>query len=176
MYGELVSVIMPTHNSSRFLAASIESVLRQTYRNLELLIADDCPTDSTHDILESFAGADKRISVEFLTEHICQPIRKRQDWALFLNILKDCQICFCLQEPLAYYSFHRKGSVSSDKMTLIKYNVTVYETVFGYSKFKSWLYFIFLFLPSYFLKTLRVWADSRKFVANISQHQKERHW
>ena len=73
MYGELVSVIMPTHNSSRFLAASIESVLRQTYRNLELLIADDCSTDSTHDILESFAGADKRISVEFLTEHICQP-------------------------------------------------------------------------------------------------------
>lgn len=274
MYGELVSVIMPTHNSSRFLAASIESVLRQTYRNLELLIADDCSTDSTHDILESFAGADKRISVEFLTEHngpamsrnkcierakgryiafcdsddrwfpdklekqihhmdkhdcalcsssylICDEdgkimgvnyspsyltlremkrdnkigcltavydikrlghkyympaIRKRQDWALFLNILKDCQICFCLQEPLAYYSFHRKGSVSSDKMTLIKYNVTVYETVFGYSKFKSWLYFIFLFLPSYFLKTLRVWADSRKFVANISQHQKERHW
>ena len=41
MKQELVSVIMPTYNASKFLADSIESVLTQTYTNLELLITDD---------------------------------------------------------------------------------------------------------------------------------------
>ena len=92
-------------------------------------------------------------------------IRKRQDWALFLNILKDCQICFCLTEPLAYYRQHQ-NSVSSNKLSLIKYNVNVYETVFGYTKAKAFIYFLFVFLPTYFLKVSKRKADSKKFQIN----------
>ncbi len=43
----LVSVIMPTYNSGRFVAESIESILNQTYTHLELLITDDGSTDDT---------------------------------------------------------------------------------------------------------------------------------
>ena len=57
MYGELVSVILVTHNSSKFLSASVESILGQTYQNLELLITDDCSTDSTCDIISRSATA-----------------------------------------------------------------------------------------------------------------------
>lgn len=37
-----VSIIMPSYNAAKFIAASIQSVIGQTYRNWELLITDDC--------------------------------------------------------------------------------------------------------------------------------------
>lgn len=48
---ELVSVIMPSFNTGEYIAASIESVLAQTYSNWELLIVDDCSTDNTTEVI-----------------------------------------------------------------------------------------------------------------------------
>ena len=55
----LVSIIMPSWNTDRFIAESIQSVIDQTYTNWELLIVDDCSTDSTDEVVASFS--DKRI-------------------------------------------------------------------------------------------------------------------
>lgn len=261
MERELVSVIMPTYNASKYLADSIESILAQTYTNLELVITDDCSTDNTRIILEEYSRKDSRVKVEYLKENcgpgiarnksieraqgryiafcdcddrwflgklekqiahmtrkdcalcsssylICDEnnqvtgislspkhltlgmmkrdnkigcltaiydikrlghkfympaIRKRQDWALFLNIMKECQICFCVTEPLAYYR-QRQNSVSSNKLSLIKYNVDVYQTVFGYTKIRAYFHFLFSFLPTYFLKILKRKRDSRRYL------------
>jgi glycosyltransferase involved in cell wall biosynthesis len=90
-------------------------------------------------------------------------IRKRQDWALFLNILKECQICFCITEPLAYYR-QRVNSVSSNKFSLVKYNVNVYETVFGYTRLRAYLYFFLIFMPTYYAKVLKRDSDSKRYL------------
>lgn len=58
-----VSVIITTLNASKFLEQSIESVLNQTYSNLEILIADDCSSDNTRDIIDKYARNDSRIRV-----------------------------------------------------------------------------------------------------------------
>lgn len=266
MKQELVSVIMPTYNASKYLADSIESVLSQTYTHLELLITDDCSSDETQNILHKYAQKDPRVKVEYLKENcgpgiarnksieraqgryiafcdcddrwfpeklekqiahmtrkdcalcsssylICDEnnqvtginispkhltlgmmkrdnkigcltaiydikrlghkfympaIRKRQDWALFLNIMKECQICFCVTEPLAYYR-QRQNSVSSNKLSLIKYNVDVYQTVFGYTKIRAYLHFFFSFLPTYFLKILKRKRDSKRYLKENSK-------
>lgn len=265
MQQELVSVIMPTFNASKYLPDSIESILNQTYSNLELLITDDYSSDETRYILNQFAQKDARVKVEFLKGNygpgvarnksierakgryiafcdcddrwfpdklekqiahmtrkdcalcsssylICDEnnqitginispkyltlnamkkdnkigcltaiydiqrlghkfympaIRKRQDWALFLNILKECQICFCITEPLAYYR-QRSNSISSNKLSLVKYNVNVYETVFGYSKWKAYLYFFTHFIPTYYIKVWKRKIDSRKYLTMLS--------
>lgn len=55
-YG-LVSIVMPTWNCARFIGESIESVRRQSYRNWELLVVDDCSSDNTEEIVMSFGDS-----------------------------------------------------------------------------------------------------------------------
>lgn len=50
----LVSIIMPSWNTEKFIAESIRSVINQTYTNWELIIVDDCSTDHTDDVVASF--------------------------------------------------------------------------------------------------------------------------
>lgn len=52
-----ISVITPTFNDSDFIAETIQSILSQTYKNFELIIVDDCSTDSTKEIIKSFSDS-----------------------------------------------------------------------------------------------------------------------
>lgn len=262
MQNDLVSVIMPTFDSGLKLADSIDSILNQTYRNLELIITDDDSTDAeTLGILKSYCEKDERVNVlylevnkgpgyardrsierargryiafcdsddkwfpeklerqiAFMNEKRCalsytsyiiidnddretgiviappsmsfrklkldnqigclsaiydtkllgrkyyMPfIRKRQDWGLFLTILRDTgQNAYAIREPLAYYR-DTKGSVSSNKLSLIKYNIRIYEKVLGFSHLKAVLYFYFLFTPAHIRKLIKKYWDSFLF-------------
>ena len=261
MEQELVSVIMPTYNGEEFIAESIDSILNQTYKNLELLITDDNSTSQAFlDLLDSYAEKDNRIKIfhldknygpgvarnnsikkakgryiafcdsddcwvpkklekqiAFLNEKDCAlccssyffcdeknnicginktpkkitfsmykrdnkigcltaiydtkrlgkkyympKLRKRQDWALFMAMLKDCHVCYSIEEPLAYYRI-RTDSVSSNKLKLIKYNISVYQEILHYSSIKAHLYFIFLFIPTFCAKVIKRKYDSLKF-------------
>lgn len=62
MHRPLVSIITPTYNHSDYIAECIESVLRQTYTNWELIIVDDGSTDNTFEVARSFAEKDNRIT------------------------------------------------------------------------------------------------------------------
>ena len=60
MVDGLVSIIMPSWNTAKFIAESIQCVIDQTYQNWELLIVDDCSTDNTDEVVAPFL-ADTRI-------------------------------------------------------------------------------------------------------------------
>lgn len=57
---ELVSIIMPSYNTGRFISETIESVLAQSYSNWELIIVDDCSTDDTDEVVGQYL-TDERI-------------------------------------------------------------------------------------------------------------------
>ncbi len=59
----LVSVVLPVYNGERDLKKSIESVLGQSYKSLELILVNDGSTDSTLEIMENFAKHDSRIRI-----------------------------------------------------------------------------------------------------------------
>ncbi len=54
---KLVSIVLPTYNGESFLAEAIESCLNQTYKNLELIIVNDCSTDNTEEIIKSYSDS-----------------------------------------------------------------------------------------------------------------------
>ncbi|WP_294208410.1 glycosyltransferase family 2 protein [uncultured Chryseobacterium sp.] len=58
-----VSVIIPCYNVSRFLNEGLESIINQSYDNLEIICLNDCSTDDTLSILQEFAVEDNRIKI-----------------------------------------------------------------------------------------------------------------
>ena len=50
----MVTVIIPTYNSSKFIEKAIESVINQTYKDIEIIVVDDCSTDDTCQILQKY--------------------------------------------------------------------------------------------------------------------------
>ncbi len=249
---------MPSYNASKYIGESIDSILKQSYRNLELLITDDHSTDpETLELLQAYEKKDPRVRIFLLPENkgagyarnnsireargryiafcdsddrwfpeklqkqisymkqqkcclcfssylVCDAsglhkgiviapsqltltdlkhdnkigcltaiydtkpygkffmptIRKRQDWGLFLTIMQKCQVAYGMVEPLAFYRKTPEG-LSRKKFKLIDYNAKVYQHVFGYSVLKSYLYLLFIFLPTYFTKRAINW------IANI---------
>ncbi|VBB09405.1 nucleotide-diphospho-sugar transferases [Lucifera butyrica] len=236
---DLVSIITPLYNSEAFIAGTIESVRRQTYRHWEMLIIDDGSADNGPEIVEMVQRQEPRIRLfrlkdnwggavarnwgireakgryvafldsddlwhpeklgeqirfmqmnhypftfteydlinekgDLLNRRICCPetlnyaeqlkynhlgcltaiydacelgkvlmpeIRKRQDYALWLQILKKCGRGYGLQKSLAYYRL-RSHSVSANKLELIKWNWRLYREVEQFSRLKS-CYYVF---------------------------------
>jgi len=68
----LVSILMTAYNREKFIAEAIESVLASTYENFELIITDNCSTDSTTEIADGYAKQDPRIRVYKNKENIGQ--------------------------------------------------------------------------------------------------------
>lgn len=64
---KLVSVLIPAYNHEKYIEECINSVINQTYKNLEIFILDDCSTDNTAKIIKNFK--DKRIKKYFSKEN-----------------------------------------------------------------------------------------------------------
>lgn len=248
----LVSIITPSYNAEQYIGQMIESIIAQTYQDWELLITDDCSTDSSCAIIEQYAQQDSRIKlfrlernsgagvarnesikhargryiafcdsddwwlaeklqeqIDFMTRrqvqicyssyytcdeesnitglvasykeisynHIIKDdsigfltciydtaeigkvympsIRRRQDWALKIKLLQKHPMAYGIIKPLACYRV-RTGSLSSNKFRLVRYNVQVYRDILKYGAVRAWLMFLFVFLPNYVLKKIRL--------------------
>ncbi|MCR4032751.1 MULTISPECIES: glycosyltransferase family 2 protein [Flavobacterium] len=66
---DLVSILIPTYNTEKFIRSTIESVQNQTYTNWEMILVDDASTDKTVAIIEEFAQKDSRIKLFKLPEN-----------------------------------------------------------------------------------------------------------
>ena len=59
----LISIIVPVYNSEKYLSRCIESILAQSFRNLEIILIDDGSKDASSSICDSYAASDSRIKV-----------------------------------------------------------------------------------------------------------------
>ena len=66
----LVSIITPSFNSSKYIKETVDSVLRQTYENWELIIVDDGSKDSSVNIIQDLTNTDTRIKGFYFDKNI----------------------------------------------------------------------------------------------------------
>ena len=64
----LVSVVVPNYNYKRYLNLRIQSILQQTYQNIELILLDDASTDGSEEVLSDYQDHAK-VSHILLNEH-----------------------------------------------------------------------------------------------------------
>jgi glycosyltransferase involved in cell wall biosynthesis len=63
MTAPMISVITPVYNMEEFVGPAIQSVLDQTYGDFELLLIDDCSTDKSLEVMETYAARDDRVKI-----------------------------------------------------------------------------------------------------------------
>lgn len=249
-----VSIITPLYNSEQYIYQTIESVLKQTYQDWELILIDDASTDKTLIVVDQLIKENTKIKlikneknlgaaisrnkaikeaqgdyIAFLdADDVWKPkklklqlevmqlenvdvcfssyeqidasgkslnktvkalplltyskllksnyvgnltgiynakalgeiqtpnLRKRQDWLLWLEVIKRSKKpAVGIQESLAFYRV-RKDSMSSNKLNLLKHNYWVYKKGLGYSTLKSFYRMAIFLIEHFFIKQKQI--------------------
>ncbi|EAK1936862.1 glycosyltransferase family 2 protein [Campylobacter jejuni] len=63
MNNPLISIILPTYNVEKYIARALESCINQTFKDIEIIVVDDCGSDKSVDIAKEYASKDDRIKI-----------------------------------------------------------------------------------------------------------------
>ena len=88
-----VSIVVPAYNAQRYIGATLDSVLAQTFGDFEVIVVDDCSSDATTEVVEKVAAADARVRLVRLTKNRGAPAgprnvaigQSRGTWIAFLD-------------------------------------------------------------------------------------------
>ena len=67
---EQIDILLATYNGEKYLREQLDSILNQTYENIQLIISDDCSKDDTRNILKQYEEKDRRVKVYYQDENI----------------------------------------------------------------------------------------------------------
>lgn len=73
----LVSIVIPTYNRARYICDALDGLKKQTYKNIEVILIDDCSTDDTESAIEQWSKQNKGAFVDFI--YLKLP-RNRDEW------------------------------------------------------------------------------------------------
>ena len=146
MVDGLVSIIMPSWNTAKWIGESIESVINQTYSNWELIIVDDCSSDNTEEIVNRYS--DKRIRYIKNEKNLGAALTRNRaireahgEWIAFLDS-DDLWMPRKLEKQVAFMknnnydlSFHEYMKIDEDNNPLYIY-VSGPKTVNKYKIYK----------------------------------------
>ena len=88
----LVSVVTPFYNTSAYLAQCIESVLQQSFSNFEYILMDNCSTDGSREIAETYARRDPRIRLIQCSQFLAQIPNYNRALATISDCSRYCKI------------------------------------------------------------------------------------
>ena len=95
----LVSILITLYNGSNYVEQAIHCAINQTYKNIRIIISDDCSKDETSKILKQYEEKDERVIVEMaeyisdldIDEDICK--KKTDDCYMDIFMVNGCREC-----------------------------------------------------------------------------------
>lgn len=142
-----ISILLPVHNGGAYLAEAIESVLAQTFRSFELLVIDDCSTDGSAQLVQSYV--DDRIILITLDKQagICKALNCALDVARgkYLARMDADDICHVerLQKQVDYLESHPLVGICGTWVKRFGENQVsqLYKGPTGYKKIRAFTFF-----------------------------------
>jgi len=132
----LVSVVVITYNSSRFIIDTLESIKNQTYKNLELIISDDCSQDNTVEICQTWlsGNAHRFIRTKVVTSKVNTGITANMNRAysaangIWIKPIAgdDVLLINCIENNIAYVLKNRFAEIVFSKIQVLSNNDAVY--------------------------------------------------
>src|SRR5688572_6243825 len=113
-----LSVILPVYNQEKYIAKTIESILRQSFQDFELLILDDGSTDNSSQIIREYASKDQRIFPFFeknrgrceATNYLVS--RAKGEWCALLDA-DDLMLSDRLEKQISFHQNNTEIDASS---------------------------------------------------------------
>tara|TARA_B100000902_G_scaffold18326_1_gene21962 strand:- start:9659 stop:10408 length:750 start_codon:yes stop_codon:yes gene_type:complete len=121
---DLVSIITPSYNSSKFINECINSVISQTYINWEMIIVDDCSTDNSRKKILELSKSDNRIKFIELKDNIGPALSRNEA----LNLSKGKYIAF-LDSDDVWKSDKLEKQINFMKSKNIGFSFTAYQPI-----------------------------------------------
>lgn len=111
----MVSVIVPVYNKKEYLGACIDSILGQSYRNLELVLVDDASTDGSGEICDAYGDKDSRVKV-IRQENggptsACVTGMREASGDYYMFVDSDDYIDGCMVEEMVKHLAYRPGEI-----------------------------------------------------------------
>lgn len=100
-----ISVVMPAYNAMSFIADAVNSVLKQSLCNLELIVVDDCSTDDTWNIISRIAEVDSRLKIIKLEDNSGSAKYPRE---VAVNMASADWICWVDADDIIPYDYLEK--------------------------------------------------------------------
>ncbi len=97
MEKDRIDVLVATYNGEKYLREQLDSILNQTYKNINVLISDDCSTDSTPEILKEYEKKDSRVKVFFHNKNFGNYIK---NFEFLLTQVKSEYYALCDQDDV----------------------------------------------------------------------------
>lgn len=150
----LVSVVMPVYNAGDFLVDAIESILNQTYKNIEFIIVDDASTDTSWNILQRYAKKYPK-KIKLLRNHtnmhqavtVSRAIAEAKGTYIARMDADDISFPQRLEKQIAYLEKHNKTvAVGSQCLLINKKGQIIGEKKFP-TTFEDVYRYIFQFCP-----------------------------
>jgi glycosyltransferase involved in cell wall biosynthesis len=110
------SVIVPNYNHSRFLRQRLDSILQQTYQHFELIILDDCSTDDSRQVIETYRSHPKISYILYNEKNSGSPFSQ---WKKGIEIASGNWIWIAESDDFADSSFLEMAAVSIENNPLI---------------------------------------------------------
>ena len=144
-----LSIIITSYNSAKYLKFSINSVLKQTYKNFELIIVDDGSNDRSRKIINYYRNFDKRIKTLFLKKNSGTAAFPRNEG---VKLSKGDYICFLDADDIWEKNKLEEQIKNINKKTIISFTSCKYISENGNKYSSSLQDFIRQYLQKIFIK------------------------